>query len=41
MKKKSKPQRAKRRLSVEFLNDFYDEKLPEGKRDRNFAVRIH
>ncbi len=26
------------KLSVEFLNDFYDEKLPEDKRDRNFVL---
>jgi hypothetical protein len=28
----------KRRLVVAFINDFYDEKLPEGQRDRNFAL---
>ncbi|MBL9149368.1 MAG: DUF1592 domain-containing protein [Phycisphaerae bacterium] len=26
------------RVGVEFLNDFFDEKLPEGKRDRNLVV---
>jgi hypothetical protein len=27
-----------RKLTVSFLNDFYDEKAPEGKRDRNLAL---
>lgn len=26
------------KVSAEFINDFYDEKLPEGQRDRNFVL---
>ena len=37
---KIKTAAGKHRLSIEFLNDFYDEKLPEGKRDRNFILEF-
>lgn len=35
---KIKVETGKRKVSVEFLNDFYDERLPENQRDRNFAL---
>ena len=37
---KIKATAGQQKLSVEFLNDFYDENLPEGKRDRNFILEF-
>lgn len=37
---KVKVEAGKKKISVEFLNDFYDEKLPEDKRDRNFVLEF-
>ena len=37
---KVKVEEGKKSIRVEFINDFYDEKLPEDKRDRNFILEF-